>query len=70
MPKRHVKSKYALKDHGMGIFLDYGEVRWKPLSRGCRNSLSRGEILNLNHRTPASFIATLDADRRNHLSKI
>lgn len=68
MPKTHVKSKYALKDHGMGIFLDYGEVRWKPLSRSYRNSLSRGEILNLNQRTSASFIATLDADRRNHLS--
>lgn len=68
MPKRHVKSKYALKDHRMGIFLDYEEVRWKPLSRGCRNSLFKGEILNLNHRTHGSFIATLDAFRRNRLS--
>lgn len=62
--KKHIKSK--------NIF--WRAMEWVSFwnnGRGggdCRSSLFREEILNLNHRTPASLLVTSNADWRSHLS--
>ena len=52
-----LSQKHSLEP-GDGHLLGIWEGEAKPSSRDCRNSLFREEILNLNHRTPSSLLAT------------
>lgn len=58
MDAKKISQNYSLQDHGMGIFLEYGKMGWKPLGRVSRNNLFRKEVINLNQRILASPLVT------------